>query len=632
MPAAMNRISRRRNRCRRRLPSSWAVAALVLGLCASAFSEVTFESEIDRPDGVIVLGDTFELRLVVSGIDDPPPPELPPIPGIKVETLPESRQSFSSISIINGRMTESKTTTVAFRYALTPEHLGAFTIPPAKLEYGGRTYVTQPISVTVVKAIAQDHIIVEVIPSKTELYVDEQFRLTLKIYIDQPGRIRSHQCVIPWIQELRGFITEDFEKFVNSLKKGTKLSVGGVAIPFQRSMATRRGRRYHVYSLGKMFFPASPGEHAIPPCMFKCEYMTRFTERYSLFGERIVKPIESRKIIARSNDVVLHVKPLPEKGRPDYFSGGVGDYKMEASISPSTVSVGDPVTVSVRVFGHGNIAGVGKPKLENERHLVVYEGNTEMYSQREGLRLLGSKKFSMIVEPQSTDVKQIPKVLFCYFDPKAGKYRTLEAGPFPIEVKPAKREVAVIMSPKEPEKAKAATRLLSRDILPIVTSPALCRDQSVRLYRRPWVLWSLPVPFILVLLCALVQRRLVRLRTDVAYARSRQAFRNAKRRLAEARSFASSGAHREFYSTVYRAVTEFIADKLNKPAASITAQSVRDILAGAGADEQTLNELAECLQACEYGQFSPDEKTAEETDKILRDVRSLLKRLGKAIR
>jgi len=594
--------------------------------------EVVFTASTDKPDNTMVLGDSLTLELKVSAGQEPPPPHLPQIDGVDVEVLPESRFVSSSISIINGKRTESKSYTVVYRYRLTPTALGKFTIPSATLVFGGKSYKTQPITVTVVKAIPQDHIILEVIPSKRMVFIDEQFRLTLKIYIDRPHCIRTYSLKLPWLRELQGFVSEDLQKFISSLRGGVKLIVENTEIPFETKTTKRNGKTYVVYSVGKMFFPTEIGVHKIPPCIFKCDYMTKYVDRYNIFGERIIKPIKSQTIIATSNDLSITVVPLPDEGKPPYFSGAVGQYKIEASISPSSVRVGDPVTLTARVYGYGNIASVGWPKLENEENLRTYEGNVETHSQREGARMVGSKKFSLIIEPQSTQVKEIPRLVFAYFDPKDVRYKTLTVGPFPIEVKPAEREPAVVIAPPNAPRTATGAVLLKRDILPIVTSPALLANQSDMLYRKPVVLWTLPLPLALIVICLLIRRRVERLRTDTAYARSRQAMSAARKRLAEARKLAASGSQKEFHAAVYRALTEFVADKLNVPPASVTAQSVREMLAYKGPDEQTVAELAACLETCEYGQFAAAEKPAQEIDETLRQASALIKKLGKSIR
>src|SRR5690606_34729625 len=52
-----------------------------------------------------------------------------------------------------------------------------------------------------------------------------------------------------------------------------------------------------------------------------------------------------------SNPLSLEVLPLPEQGRPAEFTGLIGEFRFEAQAAPTEVSVGDPITLTIRVSG-----------------------------------------------------------------------------------------------------------------------------------------------------------------------------------------------------------------------------------------------------------------------------------------
>ena len=94
--------------------------------------------------------------------------------------------------------------------------------------------------------------------------------------------------------------------------------------------------------------PMRAGEQTIPPFAFK--YLKegrperKVEEKQTAFGmsrfERITQ--EPKEDVAQSQPISIQVKPLPQTGKPAYFSGLVGDYSMSAKLSSDTTQLGSP--------------------------------------------------------------------------------------------------------------------------------------------------------------------------------------------------------------------------------------------------------------------------------------------------
>ena len=145
----------------------------------------------------------------------------------------------------------------------------------------------------------------------------------------------------------------------------------------------------------------------------------------------------NRRYDVRVQPVELRILPLPAEGRPDAFSGAVGQFSMEVDVSPRDVAPGDIVKVLVTVSGRGRLDGVTAPRMDAGRGFKVYEPS----------RMATGKKdtvvFEQVLIPQTTNATPVPRVMFTYFDPALPGYGVLEAGPFPL----AFRERAVPVSP-----------------------------------------------------------------------------------------------------------------------------------------------------------------------------------------
>ena len=114
--------------------------------------------------------------------------------------------------------------------------------------------------------------------------------------------------------------------------------------------------------------------------------------------------------------ITVKVKPLPEQGKPKEFNGAVGAYNMDVSIKTQHVKTGDPITLSMSVYGEGNIQTINEPLLvlNNAKDFKLYpaESNTQITNREELIR--GRKVFSKVIEPQKTDLKSIPAVVFSF--------------------------------------------------------------------------------------------------------------------------------------------------------------------------------------------------------------------------
>ena len=94
------------------------------------------------------------------------------------------------------------------------------------------------------------------------------------------------------------------------------------------------------------------------------------------------------------------------------------------------------------------------------------------------------------------------------------------------------------------------------------------------------------------------------MQTDTAYRRFRLASRTADTHIQNA----AYALNRRDWDTVFmecsRAVTEYLADKLNVPAAGLTPSDIEAVLSERGAASALLTEIVQFLEGCDHGRFS----------------------------
>src|SRR5439155_20372590 len=124
---------------------------------------------------------------------------------------------------------------------------------------------------------------------------------------------------------------------------------------FQRR--TLNGRSFGVALLKKVvLFPLTAGDARIQPLAFTVAVAAPPRDFFDVFGTTQTVRIESKP-------VVIRVLPLPEKDKPKEFTGGVGQFSLAGLLDRPTSTNGEPVSLTIRVSGSGNLRMVDKPEL-----------------------------------------------------------------------------------------------------------------------------------------------------------------------------------------------------------------------------------------------------------------------------
>jgi hypothetical protein len=564
--------------------------------------------------------------LTIHGTQDTSPPSFPSIEGF---TLSFGPKITAQTKIINGNTSVGK----GYTYVLQPTAKGKFTIGPSAVEYKGKVYSSDPIKVEVVEASSSSAsqspdlgklIFVELSTNKSEAYLYEQVVLSFKFYFQQGLPISDIDYVAP---VAKNFMEE---------KLGDQRQYEEI----------RDGIIYNVLELRTALFPIVSRELIISPAKLKCNLVIqnrrghRDTSADGFFGDAFFDDFfgseQKRYPIERSTkSIALMVKPLPEQGKPKDFKGAVGTYNMEASIKTQKVKVGDPITLSISVYGEGNIHTITEPflALHNENDFKLYPAETNMQiTNREDL-IRGRKVFSKVIEPQKTDLKSIPAIVFSFFDPNTGQYKTITKEPTPIAVETGEQEVPIqlTLSHDKVVSVKQQAQILAEDILPIITNLSSLRNQGNRMYGNPFLIACLSLPTIIVITSFFVTRHKEKLQTDIGYARSRRAHMIAKKRLAMVQSALSQDASTEFYSSLSKAMADYLADKLNISAASVSGETVGIYLKKQGLGNDIAEDVSHCLTDLDHRRFSKNGRTKEEMDHSLKIAEQLIIKLEKQL-
>lgn len=601
---------------------AWWLSFLVFVICVVGLKDAAFAGEIyltvtvDR--NVVTINDKLQLTLTVYGTQDTPAPSFPSIEGF---TLLYGPKISAETRIINGNVSLSK----GYTYVLQPAAKGKFTVGPSRLEYKGAVYTSKPVAVEVIDANAQQakqsidlekFVFAQLSVNKSEVYIYEQVILSFKLYFQ------------------RGLPLSDIDYVPPTIKNFMEEKLGD-----QRQYEeVKDGIIYNVLELRTAVFPIVPGELTISPAKLNCDLIIP-RQRESLlgdafFGEFFGREQRSFPVERTTAVVTVKAKPLPEQGKPSDFKGAVGSYNMEVSTKSQQVKVGDPITLSMSVYGEGNIQTVSEPQLmlkkETDFKMYPAEVTTQITNREEAVR--GRKVFSKVIEPQKTDVKSVPAIVFSYFDPSIGQYKTITKDPMPIVVEAGQQEMPIQMTfPGDSTLSnKQHAQILTQDILPLMSNVSSLGNQVAPLYKNPLILGCLVIPAIAVIASVVVTRRKEKL-TDIGYARNKRAYLMVKKRLASAQSLLSHNNPENFYSALSRLITDYLADKFNISAASAANDSVVDLLKQRGIGDEIAEETFRCLVDLDYRRFSKAGGTMDEMDISLKLVEQLITKLERQL-
>ena len=211
------------------------------------------------------------------------------------------------------------------------------------------------------------------------------------------------------------------------------------------------------------------------------------------FADPFGQMTERREIEVKSEPVNFEVKPLPPNAPPN-FSGAIGNFTMTTDAKPTSVQVGDPITVTSTIIGRGNFDRVNAPVLENERGWHKYPPSSK-FKQDDDVGISGAKSFETVISPNEKK-QAIPPFAFSYFDPAKESYATLRSDSIPINVEgsiaPAPNVAAAppaSTSAPTGSPTPAATAQTPADILYQLTEAPKVTQSFTPLFARP-IFWA----------------------------------------------------------------------------------------------------------------------------------------------
>lgn len=265
---------------------------------------------------------------------------------------------------------------------------------------------------------------------KSECYVGEPIVATYKLY----SRLQS-QSRVSQFPSFNGFSVFDMMDPGSSKQYKEEID----------------GKEFTVnYIRHAQLFPLQPGEFTIDPVVVDNNVV--FLKKTGtpqpgsgdsfediireFFNDQPLGETEEHRVALSSKPINIKVKPLPEDGRPAYFSGAVGKFNVESSVSGSVIKSGDVVTLTVKITGKGNLPMITAPEISWPAGFEGFDPTSSENLDKTTAPISGSLVFTYPFTLSDTGSHIIPAVNFSYFDPGTNQYNTVSTQPISLKVLP----------------------------------------------------------------------------------------------------------------------------------------------------------------------------------------------------
>ena len=560
------------------------LAALGSGMTAHGAS---FTATLDRD--AITLGEQATLSLTFEGGQSKNVP-TPGVPGLQITQTGTSQ----NVSFINGAM--SSTVTVTF--SVTARQAGEFTIPALTADVNGQQLSTAPLKLTVTAASAPSAAAVN---SGSEAAFLKFVFPKNKIYVGEP-----------LVGRLELYLRDDVQNFGNFQLNGMPaegFSSGKTAeLQNQRRRVQVGNRAYTVIPIAAPLTAVRTGTLALGP--FTGSVVVVLPSQ-NQGGDPVFRQFfnqgEQKQITLATDPVNVESRPLPEQNRPANFTGAVGNFTMTATAGPTTVTVGDPITVRVQISGRGALDSITLPAQDSWSNFKTYPPTTKLETSDQ-FGFQGTKKFEQIISPQNSDVTQLPAFSFSFFNPDDGQYHTLTKPAVPLVVKAAGASPLPALAASKPAAPENQTQ---QDVLPIKQNLGTLTAGAAPLMVHPAFLATQSLPVLAFLAAFIWRKRTDHLANNPRLRRQRAVAALVASGLDDLKKYAAANQSDEFFATLFRLLQEQLGERLDCPASAITENVIEEHPVLRGAPKTTLDGLRELFQLCNQARYAPVRGTSE---------------------
>jgi hypothetical protein len=562
-------------------------------------AQVKFTARVSKKtlttDDRMVVRFDVSIRGISADINNFTPPKFEGFKAMGPSTSEEYYNNNGKTTIIYG-----------YTYYLQPQKTGTLTIGKAKFEAGDKTYETQAIQIEVVKGKKKvasssnnndkvttsgknSDIFLVAEPTKTKPYVNEAVGISYRLYFSDKLNISNYE--IAKETKMNGFWVQTVDKNVSG--------------PYQ---GTINGKDYTYYVLyKKLLFPQHAGKLTINPLSLNVLIRKPVIRNY---GFMRVQEYQMEKIRVTASKKVLNVKELPQKQKPDDFSGAVGNFSFKVNIDNSQVKVGDPVNISVIARGKGNFKLFDLPKLKTPEGLELFDPKHKEQLQTTYSGNSGLVKESYVIVPNTSGKFIIPGLRFVYFDPQTNNYEIRTTNDIVLFV----TGDGNTQTTRQTISKTTNNNSSANDFRFIKNKAEFVPKKTEDFFGSKTFEILLSIPFILAFLLFAYHKYQSNKVYDADFEKLKKSKSLAQKFLKDAKN--SIGDKKAFYANLEKAFHNFLKANLKIDTSEISRENIKRILQDKSISEDKIEALFAILNKCDMARYAPATTTKMEEDYI----------------
>jgi tetratricopeptide (TPR) repeat protein len=307
-----------------------------------------------------------------------------------------------------------------YRFTVTTDRVGNHTIPPFEARLGEERVRSRPVHVTVhpmrlrglptvvarARIDTSGDVNLRTATAPDTVFVGQQATYEVAVFLNQAVRDRLRRQPTFYPPEMQAMLAYD--------------------LPAVGADRRRVGSQcFDALVYRRALFPLVAGRLVIPPAQLV--YSTGLSSS-SLFSREESHELQTDSV------AIIAVEP-PLGGRPPEYAGTVGDVRLESRLDSVNARVGDPLLLTVRVMGTGNVKLFPRPSLRVPwAGLVAADERVRIDSG--SARIGGEKEFDWVLTPRIAGEFDVPPVRYGYFDPARQRYDVAVVGGKRLRVAP----------------------------------------------------------------------------------------------------------------------------------------------------------------------------------------------------
>jgi hypothetical protein len=319
--------------------------------------------------------------------------------------------SFAPFDLLRGattpRVEYARAAMVAeYRFIVTTDQVGRFTIPPFSATVGEQRVSSSPITLTVrpsrgrgtpvvvarARIDTSEAVSLRAVAVAETVYVGQQATYEVAVFLNQTVRERLRRNPTFYPPEMQAMLAYDLPAPAASQRKHGSQCFD--ALVYRRAL-----------------FPLISGRLVIPPAQLV--YSTGLSSS-SLFSRE-----ESHEL--QTDSVAIIAIDPPTADRPPEYMGAVGNVRLDTRMDSVASRVGDPMLLTVRVTGSGNVKLFPRPAVRVPWAALV-PADERVRIDSASSRIGGVKEFDWVLTPRIAGEFDVPSVRYGYFDPSQRRY------------------------------------------------------------------------------------------------------------------------------------------------------------------------------------------------------------------